>query len=97
MTNHRTNQDGSSYAEADRLARQLGILEDENALRTLHRTYESFLDSGRYEEVVDLFTDDAAVVFNGGIFKGKSSVSRLYRQCFSPGLTGKKIGPAPDF
>jgi hypothetical protein len=86
----------SKNTDADRLARQLGILEDENALRTLHRTYESYLDSGRYEAVVDLFTDDASVVFNGGIFKGRSGVSRLYGERFRSGLTGKKIGPAPD-
>ena len=65
----------------DRLSNQLGILEDEKAIRTLHQTYETFLDSGRYEEVVGLFAEDAEVVFNGGVFKGKKrhfpALSRL--------------------
>ena len=38
------------------------------------------------------------MVFNGGAFKGrKDGVSRLYGDCFRSGLTGKKIGSAPDF
>ncbi len=87
----------SKDTEADRLARRLGILEDEKAIRTLHRTYETLLDNARYAEVVALFAEDAAVAFNGGVFKGKSGISRLYGDCFSAGLTGKKIGPAPGF
>jgi hypothetical protein len=98
MANHRTNQGDGKNAEADRLAQRLGILEDEKAIRTLHQVYETILDSGRYEEVVDLFTKDAEVVFNGGAFKGrKDGVSRLYCDCFRSGLTGKKIGMAPGF
>jgi hypothetical protein len=87
----------SKDTEADRLAKQLGILEDEKAIRTLHQTYENLLDNAGYAEVVALFTEDAAVAFNGGIFKGKSGISRLYGDCFSAGMTGKKIGPAPGF
>jgi hypothetical protein len=87
----------SKDTEADRLAKQLGILEDEKAIRTLHQTYENLLDNARYEAVVALFTEDAAVAFNGGVFKDKSGISRLYGNCFSAGMTGKKIGPAPGF
>jgi hypothetical protein len=36
------------------------------------------------------------VVFNGGVLRGKNSgVSRLFRDCFSPHLAGKKISPIP--
>jgi hypothetical protein len=87
----------SNNTDADHLAKQLGILEDENALRSLHKTYENLLDTGKYEDVAGLFVKDAVVVFNGGVFKGKSGVARLYGECFSAGLTGKKIGPAPGF
>jgi hypothetical protein len=87
----------SKDAEADRLAHQLGVLEDEKAIRALHQTYEALLDGGQYEGVSGLFKEDASVVFNGGVFKGKNSVARLYRDHFSAGLTGKKIGPAPGF
>lgn len=85
-------------SQVDTLSNQLGILDDENSIRSLHRTYESLLNSGRYEEAVNLLTDDGEVVFNGGIFKGKSrGVLRLYHGRFKPGLTGKKIEPAPGF
>jgi hypothetical protein len=98
MSNHRSNQGDGLNAEANRLSNRLGILEDENTIRTLHQTYETLLDGGKYEEVADLFAEDAEVVFNGGAFKGrKDGVSRLYGECFRSGLTGKKIGPAPNF
>jgi hypothetical protein len=98
MANHRSSQGDGSNPELDRLSNRLGILEDEKAIRALHQTYETRLDAGRYEEIVDLFADDAAVVFNGGVFEGKKrGVSRLYLNCFNPGLTGKKLGPAPGF
>ena len=80
------------------LSGQLEMLEDENAIRGLHRTYEYLLNSGRYEEVMNLFTDDGEVIFNGGIFQGKSGgVFRLYNERFRSGLTGRKIEPAPGF
>jgi hypothetical protein len=79
-----------------RLSSQLGILEDENAIRGLHRTYENLLNRGKYEEVMNLFTDDGEVIFNGGIFMGKSrGVFRLYNKRFKSGITGRKIEPAP--
>ena len=98
MASSKRHQSSDSDAEIGRLSNQLGILEDEKAIRKLHQTYETCLDNGMYEEVVKLFAEDGEVVFNGGIFKGKTSgVSRLYRDCFSQGMTGKKIGPAPGF
>lgn len=85
-------------AEADRLSHRLGILEDEKAIRNLHRSYETLLHNGMYEAVSALFADDAEVVFNGGIFSGgKEGVVRLYCDCFRSGLTGRKLGPATGF
>jgi hypothetical protein len=96
MSNTRTDRGIGSDADVNRLTAQLGILEDENAIRKLHQTYETCLDNGRYEEVVNLFAENGEVVFNGGIFRGRQSgISRLYRDCFRSGLTGKKLGPAP--
>jgi hypothetical protein len=98
MSNHRSNQGDGLNADVNRLSNRLGILEDENTIRTLHQTYETLLDGGRYEEVADLFAEDAEVVFNGGAFKGrKDGIFRLYGDCFRSGLTGKKIEPAPNF
>jgi hypothetical protein len=90
-------QDAGLDSEMDRLSHQLGILEDEKAIRALHQAYEVRLDTGLYEQVGDLFDEDGTVVFNGGVFTGKSrGIARLYSDCFRSGLTGRKIGPAPD-
>lgn len=92
----KTNQAAGPNVEADRLSHQLGLLEDEKSIRTLHQTYENHLDNGRYEEVIALFAEEGEVAFNGGVFAGKEKgVARLYRECFAPNLTGKRIGPVP--
>jgi len=94
----RINKDTNLKAKVERLSKQVGLLEDENAIRSLHRAYENYLDSGKYGEIVNFFSDEAEVIFNGGVFKGKNSgVHRLYCSHFSAGLTGKKMDPAPGF
>jgi hypothetical protein len=98
LSRPRVNAGAGSDADVDILSRKLGILEDEKAIRALHRTYETCLDNGAYDEAVDLFAEDGEVVFNGGVFVGKTGgVSRLYRECFRQGSTGKKIWPVPGF
>lgn len=89
-----TKTAGANSTDAEMLARKLALIEDEKAVRALHHTYETLLDGGRYEEVAGLFAEDAAVVFNGGVFKGKSSVARLYRDHFRAGSTGRRLAPA---
>jgi hypothetical protein len=89
-------RDSGLEGEVDRLSNQIGCLEDANVIRRLHQTYESHLDKGMYEEVVNLFADEGEVVFNGGLFVGKTrGVRRLFCAHFSQGLTGRKIEPAP--
>ncbi len=92
------NQGSGLKNQIDRLSSQLGILEDENAIRRLHQTYEDFLNQGSYEKVMNLFIDDGEVLFKGGIFRCKSGgVSRLYSKRFKSGSTGKTIETAPGF
>jgi len=91
-------QDADLKDQVDKLSNRLGIHEDTNAIRALHQTYESYLDQGMYEEVVNLFTDDGEVSYNGGLFIGRErGVRRLYCDHFRAGLSGKKIDPAPGF
>jgi hypothetical protein len=97
MANSRANQGNDSDVEINGLSHQLGTLQDEKAIRAVHQAYKAHLDNGRYEEVVDLFAENAEVVFNGGVFKGKRGIARLYQESFSSGLTGKSIGTAPGF
>ncbi len=92
------DRDSGLKGEVDRLSNRIGCLEDADAIRRLHQTYESFLDKGMYEEVVNMFAGDAEAVFNGGVFAGRDQgVRRLYCGHFSQGRTGRKIEPAPGF
>ena len=92
------DQDAGLKDQVDRLSNQLGIHQDTDAIRALHKSYESYLDRGMYEEVVNLFADDGEVSYNGGLFAGKErGVRRLYCDNFRSGLSGKKIEPAPGF
>jgi hypothetical protein len=91
-----TNNDRNLKARIERLSGQVGILEDEKNIRRLYQIYENLLDRGMYEKVVDLFSDDSEVAFNGGFFKGrKNGVNRLYCNHFRSGSTGKKIDYIP--
>ena len=71
---------------------------DELALRKLHQAYEKAMDKGLHDDVIGMFADDAEVVFNGNAFRNRSEgVSRLYRDLFRSGKTGKSMEPAPGF
>ena len=84
MAKTRLSNDKNLKNKVDRLSKQMGMLEDENAIRKLHQEYVNLLNNSMYEEVVNLFTDDGEVVFNGGVFKGKKrGVRRLYCDHFS--------------
>lgn len=84
--------------QIDQLSNQIGVLEDEQAIRKLQHAYGYYLDKCLYKEVVDLFADDGEAHFNGGIFKGKDKgVRRLYIDGFSKGFTNGVNGPAHGF
>ena len=91
-------KDKGLKSEVDRLTGMISSLEDEKKIHGLHNTFENLLDSGCYEELVDLFSSDSEVKFNGGVFKGKEKgVRRLFCELFRSGQTGRKMIPAPGF
>jgi len=65
--------------ELDRLLKELGLREDADAIRQLHRTFGSALNERRYEDLVRLFADDARVHFNGAVFAGKERTIAHHR------------------
>ena len=79
------------------LSKQVAILENKKSIRKLHKAYEDLLDKRMYSGVLNMFTNDAEVIFNGGVFKGTRGVKRLFCSHFSSGMTGKRIDPAPGF
>jgi hypothetical protein len=82
---------------SDNPALKAALLEEEMALRQLHRAYERAMDKGLHEEVVGMFANDAQVVFNGGVFRHSQGIARLYRDRFRSGKTGGSMQPAPGF
>lgn len=77
----------------DMLEHELGIQQDIHAIRRLQYIYGYFIDKSQYNEVVDLFADDAEVWFMGGIYKGKAGVRRLYVDRFRKRFTEDHNGP----
>ena len=79
-------------------ALRAALLEDEKALRQLHQAFELAQDKGLSDEIVGMFAEDAEVVFNDGLFRARDEgVSRLYRERFPAGQSGRRMEPAPGF
>ena len=79
--------------QVERLTQQVGVLEDTHAVRTLHFKYGYYLDACLYDDVVDLFAEDAELKFLNGIYRGKASVRRLYCDWLRTLWTGGRNGP----
>jgi hypothetical protein len=76
--------------EVAALRRELGILQDIQAVRTLQFKYGYYMDKCLFPAIVDLFADDAELRFMGGVFKGKEGARRLYGG--ATGLNGPTDG-----
>ena len=91
------SNDKKLKTSVDSLSRQVAALENEKSIRELHKTYEDMLDNGMYSDILNMFTADAEVIFNGGVFKGKCGLKRFFCEFFRSGMTGKRIEQAPGF
>ena len=72
-----------SAAPAPRLDRLDAGVRAEEAVRAVKRlqyTYGHYLDSGLWDDVGDLFADDAVVTFQSGTVKGKSAISKHFME-----------------
>ncbi len=92
------SDDKELKGRVDSLSRQVAAMEEEKKIRKLYEEYKALLDKGMYKDTVTLFSKDAEVVFNGGLFRGRDTgINRLYCNYFSIGMTGKQTGYAPGF
>lgn len=88
----------SEGAAADSAALKLARLEHEKHIRELHRKFELALEGGHSEELIGLFAENAEVVFNGGVFRGREQgLTRLFRDRMPVGKTGRRLEQAPGF
>jgi ketosteroid isomerase-like protein len=61
------------------LEKRIQALEDLEEIKRLHQNYINLMDNLQYEQVLDLFTDDATVeVRNSGVKKGRKEITEVY-------------------
>jgi hypothetical protein len=62
------------------MEKRLQTFEDLESVKKLHQNYINTMDQLRYDEVPDLFTDDAtSEVRNSGVKRGKKEISEIYQ------------------
>jgi hypothetical protein len=76
------------------LTHRMGVIEDIQAIRTLHFKYGYYMDKWLFPEIVDLFAEDGEIYFLNGIFKGKQGVRRMFGDGF--GISGPSYGVLTD-
>ena len=77
-------------AQVAELMYRMGVLEDIQAIRTLHFKYGYYFDKWLFSDVVDLFSEDCEVYFLNGIFKGKKGAKRMWGSGFD--INGPSYG-----
>ncbi len=76
--------------QVELLTRQVGVLEDTHAIRTLHFKYGYYMDKCLFGEIVELFCEDAEIHFMNGIYRGRAGARRMYGG--ASGLAGPADG-----
>jgi len=63
----------------EEIEKRLQALEDVEKIKLLHQHYINLMDNLHYEEVLDLFTDDATTeVRNLGVKRGRAEMAEVY-------------------
>jgi hypothetical protein len=82
----------------DQLSRQIGMLEDHEAIRSLHQAYGFALARGNHELILGLFAADGEAHFNGGLFVGRDrGIHRLYLKHLGRRSDAASDAPAHGF
>jgi hypothetical protein len=68
--------DAGMRARMDKLEEQVQLAEDLRAVKRLQRIYGYYLDKGMWEDLADLFTDDAIAMYPAGTYIGYESIRR---------------------
>jgi SnoaL-like protein len=63
-------------ARLDRLEMQVVAAEDLSALKRLQREYGYYVDKGTWEDVADLYTQDAVASYRAGTYVGYDSIRK---------------------
>ncbi|MEJ0099497.1 MAG: nuclear transport factor 2 family protein [Pseudomonadota bacterium] len=82
----------TSTAQLDRLETQVVRAEDLRAIRKLQRAYGYYADRGLWDDLADLFTEDAVANYPSGGFDGNASIRAMFVQNLGQGKTGLAEG-----
>jgi hypothetical protein len=75
------------------LEQRIQRLEDESAIVRLQNAYGYYVDKRLWDQVVDLFADDATVeISHRGVYAGKAGVRRLFLESWGKGRIGLNRG-----
>ena len=80
-------------AEVAALRHELDMIKDVQAIRTLQHSYGYLMEKGLYQEIVDLFAEDAEMTFFGGVYRGRASIERVYLGRIRTNFTKGRNGP----
>jgi hypothetical protein len=79
-------------ADLDQLEIEVIRAEDASAIRKLQRAYGHYADRGAWDDLADLFTDDAAANYPSGGFDGNASIRAMFVQNLGQGRNGLAEG-----
>ncbi len=77
-----------SEAQLEKLEAEVVAGEDVAAIKKLNRTYGYYTDKGLWEDLADLFADDAVGYYPDGTYVGKASLRLLFLQNIGQGKLG---------
>ena len=81
-----------SQAALDKLEIDVVRGEDVKAIESLQRAYGHYADRGLWEDLADLFTEDAFADYPSGVFVGKPSVRNMFIKNLGAGKPGLAEG-----
>ena len=75
-----------------RVARKVTLLEDQNAIENLQRSYGFYVDKAQWQDAADLFATDGALEIGGrGVFVGKPRILQYLTRLSPDGLVRGKL------
>ena len=74
----------------EEMEKRLSVLEDMEAIKRLQTEYVNMLQSGNYDNVGDLFTEDAVFEAAGPTITGKDKILKLYKENISINHNGEE-------
>jgi len=89
----------ATRATLPELAARIRALNDEDTVRNLQSALGYYIDRKMWDDVVDMFTDDAFVEVGGlGNYRGKAGVAQWVGQAWGwPGLSHGQLNDHPQF